>query len=335
MKASAIANSNIAFVKYWGDTDSALHLPANPSISMNLGGLETITTVVFLAKQELDEVMIDGAPAADAALHRVTAHLDQVRALAGTEMRARVVSRNNFPAGAGLASSASAFAALTLAATAALGLTLTQDELSALARLGSGSACRSIPTGFVEWVAGDSHEASRARSVAPPDHWPLCDCVAIVSTTHKAVSSAEGHARALSSPFHRSRVKGAAARVAACRAAILRRDLPALGQAMEIDTVMMHAVAMTSRPPIYYWAPVTLRVIRAVLAWRAEGLPVYYTVDAGPNVHCLCETLQYKGKRSGAVDAAEVARRLEALPGVQQVRTAYPGEGARLSSESD
>lgn len=323
MKATAVANANIAFVKYWGDADPALHLPANPSISMNLDGLSTVTTVAFLVEQETDEVIVDDAPAGDAALRRVTAHLDRVRALARTELRARVVSRNDFPAGAGLASSASAFAALTLAATAALGLTLSEDTLSTLARLGSGSACRSIPPGFVEWVAGESHETSFARSIAPPGHWPLCDCIAIASTAHKGVGSTEGHARASSSPLYRARVEGAAARVAACRTAILARDLPTLGKTTETDTVMMHAITMTSHPPIYYWTPATLRIIRAVVAWRAGGLPAYYTVDAGPNVHCLCE----------AANAAEVARRLEALPGVRQVRVARPGAGAVLVSE--
>jgi diphosphomevalonate decarboxylase len=323
VKATAVANANIAFVKYWGDADPALHLPANPSISMNLDGLSTVTTVAFLVEQEADELIVDDAPAGDTALRRVTAHLDRVRALARTELRARVVSHNDFPAGAGLASSASAFAALTLAATAALGLTMSEDALSTLARLGSGSACRSIPPGFVEWAAGDSHETSSAHSLALPGHWPLCDCIAIVSTAHKAVGSAEGHARAPSSPLHRARVEGAAARIAVCRAAIMARDLPALGEATEADTVMMHAVTMTSHPPIYYWTPATLRIIRAVVAWRAGGLPTYYTVDAGPNVHCLCE----------AANAAEVARRLEALPGVQQVRVARPGAGAVLVSE--
>jgi diphosphomevalonate decarboxylase len=322
-KATAVANPNIAFVKYWGNADPVLHLPANPSISMNLDSLSTVTTVVFLAEQEADEAIINDAPVSDTTLRRVTAHLDQVRALAGTKLRARVVSRSNFPAGAGLASSASAFAALTLAAAAALRLTLTEEALSSLARLGSGSACRSIPPGFVEWVAGESHEASFARSIAPPGHWPLCDCIAIVSTAHKGVGSTEGHARALSSPLYHTRVEGASARVAACRTAILARDLPALGKAMETDTVMMHAVTMTSCPPVYYWAPATLHVVRAVVAWRAEGLPVYYTVDAGPNVHCLCEEAH----------AAEISQLLEALPNVQQVRIARPGWGTRLVSE--
>jgi diphosphomevalonate decarboxylase len=319
-KATAVASPNIAFVKYWGDADPALHLPANPSISMNMDGLSTVTTVAFLAGQETDEAIINDAPASGTALRRVIAHLDRVRALAGTELRAQVVSHSNFPTGAGLASSAAAFAALTLAATAALGLALSPDALSVLARLGSGSACRSIPPGFVEWTPGESHETSFAHSIAPPQHWPLCDCIAIVSTTHKTVGSAAGHARAPSSPLHRARVAGAAARVAACRAAILARDLPALGRIVETDTVMMHAVTMTSRPPVYYWTPATLRIIRAIVAWRAAGLPAYYTVDAGPNVHCLCEQ----------ANATKLVRRLEPLPGVQQVQVTRPGAGARL-----
>jgi diphosphomevalonate decarboxylase len=323
MKATAVANSNIAFVKYWGNTNPALHLPANPSISMNLDDLSTVTTVAFLAEQVVDEVIVDGMSADDVARRRVSTHLSRIRALAGTELQARVVSRNNFPAGAGLAASAAAFAALTLAATAALGLTLAERPLSALARLGSGSACRSVPPGFTEWIDGESHETSYARSIAPSGHWALHDCIAIVSTAHKAVGSTEGHARAPSSPLYRVRVESATARAADCRTAILARDLATLGQAMETDTVMMHAITMTSRPPVYYWAPATLRVIQAVATWRAGGLPVYYTVDAGPNVHCLCEE----------VHAAEVTRRLAALPGVQQVRVSRPGRGARLVSE--
>ena len=320
MKATATASANIAFVKYWGDSDPALHLPANPSISMNLDGLNTVTTVAFLDRLGADELVVNDARTEPTALQRVSAHLDRIRALAGVGTRARVVSRSNFPTGAGLASSAAAFAALTLAATDALGLALSASALSALARLGSGSACRSIPAGFVEWATGEGHATSFALSIAPPAHWSLCDCIAIVSTAHKVVGSTEGHARAPSSPLHHARVQGAAGRVAGCRAAVLSRDLPALGQAMEADAVMMHAIAMTSCPPIFYWTPATLRVMRAVVAWRDEGLPVYYTIDAGPNVHCLTEQRH----------AAEVARRLKALPGVQQVRTAGPGEGARL-----
>jgi diphosphomevalonate decarboxylase len=322
-KATAIAHANIAFVKYWGNADPTLRLASTPSISMNLAGLNTVTTVAFETGLEADQVVLNSAPANETTARRVTVHLDRVRSLAGVQPWARVISRNDFPAGSGLASSASAFAALTLAATAALDIALTQDELSALARLGSGSACRSIPPGFVEWMAGERHETSFARSVAPPEHWALCDCVAIVSTAHKKVGSIDGHRSAPSSPLYRARVQGAADGVATCREAILARDLSALGEVMEADALIMHSIAMTSRPPIYYWTPDTLRIMRAVVAWRAEGLPAYYTIDAGPNVHCLCEEPH----------VAQLTQRLGALSGVQQVRVACPGAGARTISE--
>lgn len=319
-KATAVAHPNIAFVKYWGDTDGVLHLPTTPSVSMNLDALCIVTTVAFDAGLESDTLTINDAPPSEATLQRVSQHLDRVRALAETQARARVVSRANFAAGTGLASSAAAFAALTVSAATALDLDLPQETLSGLARLGSGSACRSVPPGFVEWVAGDRHETSLARSIAPPDHWALCDCIAILDTTHKAVGSREGKARASTSALNQMRVAGGADRAKACKAAILQRDLGRLGRVTEAESVMMHAVTMTSHPPIVYWTPDTLRVIRAVVAWRAEGLAVYHTEDAGPNVHCICEE----------ADASEVARRLKALPGVKTVLIARPGEGTRI-----
>ncbi|MCC7358123.1 MAG: diphosphomevalonate decarboxylase [Anaerolineales bacterium] len=320
-QAKAVAHANIAFIKYWGQRDPALNLPATPSISMNLDSFQTAMTVSFDSNIVADEMVINGdRDLGAAALPRVSAQLERVRARAGVTWKATVISRTNIPSGAGIASSAAAFAALTVAAAAALGLNLSEAELSALARRGSGSACRSVPAGFVEWVAGAGDDTSVAKSVAPPDHWALCDCVAIVSREAKAVGSQRGHELAPTSPLHGARVARALDRVSACRQAIAERNLAMLGQAMEQDAVTLHAIAMTSTPPVYYWIPATLGVIRAVQAWRAEGLPVYYTVDAGPNVHCLCEE----------PDALEVTRRLAALPGVLEVRTARPGGAARV-----
>jgi diphosphomevalonate decarboxylase len=287
---------------------------------MNLDSLHIVTTVAFDTSLSSDTLTINSAPASEAALRRVSRHLDQVRALAKMQACARVVSRANFAAGTGLASSAAAFAALTVAATTAIGLDLAQATLSGLARLGSGSACRSIPPGFVAWVTGDRHETSVAHSIAPPDHWDLCDCIAVLDTTHKAVGSREGKARASTSALDQMRVAGAAGRADAAKAAILQRDLEQLGQILEAESVMMHAVTMTSHPPIVYWTPDTLRVIRGIATWRAEGLAVYHTEDAGPNVHCICVE----------ADASEVARRLETLPGVKTVLIARPGEGTRI-----
>ncbi len=320
MAATAEAHPNIAFIKYWGNRNPALNLPANPSLSMNLAALRTVTTVSFDPDLTQDEVEINGERVEGRAYQRVVAHLDRVRALAGRRERARVVSRNDFPTGAGLASSASAFAALTLAAIAAAGLTLSEAALSALARLGSGSAARSIPAGFVEWQTGERHEASFARSIAPPDYWALADVIAIVEQAHKPVTSRQGHQLAPTSPFQEARVATAPARLAACKRALLARDFTALAPILEQDTLMMHAVMMTSTPSLFYWTSETVTIIRAVRCWREEGLPVAFTIDAGPNVHCICL----------AEVAGEVEERLWELPGVREVLVSGVGGAARL-----
>lgn len=318
-KATAAANPNIAFVKYWGKADEALNLPANPSLSMNLGALTTVTTVEFRPGQPLDLVSIDGQPALGQALTRVVAHLDRVRAWAGVDHRATVSSRSDFPAGTGLASSASAFAALSLAATRAAGLYLDEAALSRLARLGSGSACRSVPAGFTLWE-GDTDETSFARQVAPPEHWQLRDVIAIVARQHKAVGSHDGHSLAPSSSLHAARVAAVPGFLRTIRAGILRRDLAAMGPAIEADARAMHGVMMTSHPSLLYWLPATVAVLKAVRAWREEGLDVYFTMDAGPNVHCFCQ----------AAFAAEMEGRMQAVPGVQGVVVSGPGGGVRL-----
>ncbi len=318
--ASAIAHANIAFIKYWGNRNDALRLPANGSISMNLAGLTTRTTVHFTDTLETDCLILNGQPVSGPGLDRVRLILDRVRQQAGIRLAAEVISENNFPTGAGIASSASAFAALALAATCAAGLTLSEHELSRLARLGSGSACRSIPAGFVEWYPGTSDADSYAVSLAPPEHWDLVDCIAIIQSTPKAVGSTEGHTLAWTSPIQQARVNDAPRRLDLCRRAILQRDFDALATVMELDSDLMHAVMMTSQPPLLYWQPATVAIFHAVRSWRAQGLPVAYTVDAGPNVHVIC---------SGSV-RVEVAHRLRDLPGVQQVLVASVGGPARL-----
>jgi diphosphomevalonate decarboxylase len=287
---------------------------------MNLAGLETVTTVEFLPGLENDEVYIGGEIQVGAARGRVSTQLDLIRARAGISTRARVESRNNFPTGVGIASSASAFAALTVAGAAAAGLSLTEQELSALARRGSGSAARSIPAGFVEWPVSDSSEESYAFSIAPPEHWDLRDVIAIVSQKHKAVGSTGGHALAATSPLQTARVASAPERLQRCREALLSRNFTALAEVVELDSNLMHAVMMTSTPPLYYWEPITLAVMKSIRNWRGEGLPVCFTLDAGPNVHCLCP----------AEAAPEVERRLRENLDVTKMITAAPGGPARL-----
>jgi diphosphomevalonate decarboxylase len=316
--ATAIASPNIALIKYWGNRDDALRLPSNGSISMTMGGLETRTTVTFDEDLQVDQVTIDGQQARNASSLRVTNHLNVIRHLTNLTSKALVDSYSNFPADAGLASSASAFAALSLAASIAAGLELDRKALSRLARVGSGSASRSIFGGFVEWMPGEKDEDSFAKPIAPPDHWELIDLIAIVSKGHKLVSSTEGHALAKTSPLQEARVADAQRRLEGCRNALLTRDFDALARIVEEDSNLMHAVMITSNPSLIYWSSATVTIMQAVPTWRAEGLEVCYTIDAGPNVHCICT----------AEAANEVKGRLEIIPDVLEVISCPPGHEA-------
>lgn len=318
--AAAAAHPNIAFIKYWGNQDEFLRIPANGSISMNLEGLETRTTVEFDTKLEEDELVINGEQASSEALDRVSLTLDHIRRLADLETAARVISQNSFPTGTGIASSASAFAALALAAATALGLRLSERELSRLARLGSGSASRSIPGGFVEWKAGKDHNSSYAETLAIPEYWDLVDFIVLISSEHKDVSSSQGHSLAGSSPLQEARVKDADRRLEICRQAILERDFNSFTEIVEQDCILMHSVMMSSTPPLYYWQPKTLEIIEAVREWRREGLQVCFTIDAGPNVHVLCP----------GSEAEAVKRRLTALANIRSLLKCTPGGPAWL-----
>jgi diphosphomevalonate decarboxylase len=318
-RATALAHPNIAFIKYWGNEDDTLRLPSNPSLSMNLGSLHTITTVTFADNLASDELVINNVPITDAGLARVTAHLDLVRARVGLSLPARVESENNFPMGSGIASSAAAFAALSVAAAAAAGLSLDEAGLSRLARRGSGSASRSIPAGYCQWVTG-SDETSIAASIAPPEHWDLRDVIVIASQAHKSVGSTDGHRLAKTASLQAARIAGAEARLNACREALLVRDLAKMGPVIEEDAVIMHAVMMSSHPPLYYWNAVTMDIIQATQRWRSEGLLVYFTIDAGPNVHLICQ----------AVHAAAVETEARKIPGVKNVLSSGAGGPAKL-----
>ncbi len=318
---TAVGFANIAFIKYWGNRDQSLRLPVNGSISMNLGGLYARTQVTFDSELCCDDILnLNGQVEREAVLRRVSRFLDHVRQLAGTSQFARVVSENNFPIGTGIASSAAAFAALSLAATRAAGLDLSEAELSRLARLGSGSACRSVPGGFVEWQVGSNEADSYAFSIAPAEHWDLRDCVAVLKVGHKPVGSTEGHSLAGTSPLQAARVADTPRRLEICRSAILQRDFDALAEVIELDSNLMHAVMLTSTPPLFYWEPASLTLIKQVTQWRKEGIPAAYTLDAGPNVHVIVE--------HRALNI--VRQRLEEIPEVRQVLVAPPGGPAQV-----
>jgi diphosphomevalonate decarboxylase len=318
--ATAQAHANIAFIKYWGNKDEQLRLPANPSLSMNLDGLTSKTSVAWRSDLKQDELILNGGTAPEPARDRVSKHLDALRQRLQLQEHAEVISSNNFPMGAGIASSASAFAALTVAATAAAGQSISERELTTLARLGSGSASRSIPTGFVEWHAATTHEGSYAETVFQSDYWDIVDIIAVVSHEHKAVVSREGHQSANTSDLQTARVAGAAKRLEVCKLAIRERDFHTFASVVEHDSNLMHAIMMTSQPPLFYWLPATLTIMQVIRQWRVEGLQVCYTLDAGPNVHCLC--LKH--------DVDEVSQRLQKLSGIEGVLRASAGHGATI-----
>jgi diphosphomevalonate decarboxylase len=320
LHATALAHPNIAFIKYWGLEDEARRIPVNGSISMNIGCLATKTSVQFDPQLTEDILILNGETFTGSGLVRVQHFMTRIRRMADQTLYAHISSENNFPIGAGVASSASGFAALALAGTAALGLDLPERQLSSLASFGSGSACRSIPGGFVEWRVDPLTGESYAQSIAPADHWGLVDCVAILSEQHKPVGSEAGMHTAHTSPFQDARVLDADRRLAICRQAILEHDFSALAEVTELDSNMMHAVMMTSDPPLYYWHPQSLAIMKEVKAWQAEGMDVTFTLDAGPNVHVI----------TTKANMGAVLSRLRRFDGVMDVLKGIPAGPARL-----
>ena len=322
--ATAVAGTNIALVKYWGKRDAALNLPAAGSLSLTLDGLGTRTTVRFSDALDADRLTLGGALADARATARVSAFLDRVRARAYLDARAEVTSENDMPTASGLASSASGFAALAVAATWAAGLALPPAELSELARLGSGSAARSIFGGFVEMARGERADGrdAVASPVAGGEAWPeLRLVVAVTSEGRKAIGSTEAMERtARTSPYYAAWIAGVAGDLADARAAVAARDLPHLGAVAERSALRMHASAMAADPGILYWTPATLAAIGTVTALRARGVAAFFTIDAGPHVKVLC----------AYDDAPAVDDALLRTPGVLRTVVASPGRGARL-----
>lgn len=323
MRATARAQINIALVKYWGKRDATLNLPEAGSLSLTLDGLGTTTTVAFDEGAKEDTLEIDGEQQRGAALGKATRVLDAVRARAKLRAHAEITSQNSVPTGAGLASSASGLAALTRAAAAAAGLAPPLEELSAIARLGSGSACRSLFGGFVQWQPGEraDGEDSHARQLFGPEHWDLRVLVAVLARGPKAVGSTEGmeHTRR-TSPFHAGFIAAVPHDLQEARAAIAARDLPALGRVAERSCLRMHADMLAADPPLRYLQPASWEVIDRVQALRHGGAPLFFSADAGPNVKVFCE----------AKEAPVVRAELEALSAVQEIISCQAGVGATL-----
>jgi diphosphomevalonate decarboxylase len=326
-QATTLAHPNIALSKYWGKRDYGHNLPAVPSLSVTLAGMTTATTVTFDPSLEKDVLVLGGQETGGRALERVSSLLDTVRKWGQLSTKARVVSANDFPTASGLASSASAFAALALAATTAAGMHLPPEEISNLARMSSVSAARSVLGGFVELRAGwPKDEKLSAQQVAMPEHWPLRIVVAVVDEGPKATSSTDGMAHtARTSPFFSSWVERAPSIYNRIKQAIMRRDLEALGVAAEESALAMHATSIAAAPGLIYWNGTTLEVLAAVKRLRAVGLGAYATIDAGPHVKVLCSP----------EDEAEVARYIGAVQGVKRTIVTRPGPGVRLFTAAE
>jgi diphosphomevalonate decarboxylase len=320
MKATAKANTNIALIKYWGKRDEALFLPMNSSISVTLDRFYTITTVEFSENLTNDIFVLNNQPAGEAQSNKVFRFLERIRELAGSQLHAVVTSENKVPTAAGFASSASGFAALAAAGAKALNLELSQKELSILARQGSGSACRSVYGGYVEWQKGEREDGkdSFANQLLSEQDWNISVLSVIVATKQKKVSSREGMKLTVeTSPFYSGWLQTVSQDLERAKEAIKSLDYEKLGEVVEANALKMHATMLGAEPPILYWQSGTLEVIHHIQSLRLSGIPAFFTIDAGPNVKVLCLPEHQQ----------QVEESLLTLPAVQDIITCHPGSG--------
>lgn len=321
MRATAKAHTNIALIKYWGKRNERLILPTNSSLSLTLESFYTTTTVTFSEDLTRDIFILDEEEINDESYKRVTDYLDIIRQVAKRpNLYAEIRSFNHVPTAAGFASSASGFAALAAAATKALGLSLSDAELSRLTRLGSGSACRSIYGGFAEWQQGTKEDGSDSYAVpiAPQDHWDLRVAAVVLSATKKDISSRVGMKRTVeTSVFYSGWTDSVAADLLNIKEGIMARDFEKVGQIAEANCLKMHATTLGADPPFTYWHDTTMVVMQKVREMRGMGIPVYFTIDAGPNVKVLYLPTYEE----------EVQQILLDTPGVRDVILSRPGKG--------
>ncbi|WP_182354980.1 diphosphomevalonate decarboxylase [Flaviflexus huanghaiensis] len=322
---TARAYPNIALVKYWGKADEDLILPAAGSLSMTLDDYSTTTTVTLVDGE--DEFRLNDVEQLGRSADRVTTFLELVRSYARVvgldtaHYSARVVSVNEGPTAAGMASSASGFAALAVAASAAYGLRMDTRELSRLARRGSGSASRSLIDRFAVWYPGDD-ESSYAEQIEAPD---MAMVSVPVATGKKAVSSRSGMvATQTTSPFYHAWVSSTAVTLRDMIGACAAGDFTRIGELSENHAIRMHAVIAASQPSIRYLTPASIAIFDEIAAMRADGIEAYATADAGPNVFAV--TLPEL--------AESVADRLRPLA-TGETKILRPGPGARLIGDDE
>ena len=318
MRAAATAHPNIALIKYWGKRDVAENLPATGSISVTLDAFVTRTTVDFDARVDHDVLVLNDKET-PSEQPRLKACLDALRSLGDVNRPALVTTSNDFPTGAGLASSASGYAALVTAGAAALGLDLEDRRLLDIARIGSGSAPRSMFGGMA--LLDNDGRGTTCKQIIGPEDWPLTIVVAIISDAPKSITSRVGMERSRNtSDYYAAWTETHAVDMRDALDAIRRRDFSSLAEVAENNCLKMHSVMMTSRPALMYWMPETLAGMRKIMELRAGGLPVFFTIDAGPQVKAICLPEA----------AAEVSRGLSSINGVRRIIQSKPGVGARL-----
>lgn len=321
MKATAIAHPNIALIKYWGKRHAGLNLPATGSYSLTLAPIATKTTVEW--GQGNDTLTLNGEATSGRPLARITRFLDILRAEHPNLGGASVASANDFPTAAGLASSASAFAALALASVRAANLDFDSQELSVLARRGSGSAARSIFGGFARMHPGQKEDGSDAFAEAryDVDHWDLRVLFALTAHGEKDISSTVGMDRtAETSPYFKAWCDAVPPTLDAMDQAVGARDFARVADLAEASALQMHASAIAAVPGVLYWNPATVAIIHSVRSMREQGLPVFFTIDAGPHVKVFVEG-EY---------TRQVARALKRISGVLDVFETRAGGPARV-----
>ena len=296
------AHTNIALIKYWGKRDEIDFLPMNSSLSMTLDKLYTDTMVVFDDSFAQDSFYLNGEKQGEKETKKISKFLDLFREEKKTAMRARVESINHVPTAAGLASSASAFAALAGAANLALGLDLDPQRLSTFARRGSGSATRSIYGGFVEWDMGTCSDDSFAVPVDDAS-WDIGMVIVAVNQKAKEVSSRIGMKRTVeTSPFHSACTTPSKKDIQDITAAIAAKDFIRLGEITEANGMKMHGTMLGAEPPFSYWEPDSIVAIKTAQTLRKQGIPCYVTMDAGPNVKVLCRLSQAETIKQALLD---------------------------------
>ncbi|MCH4123404.1 MAG: diphosphomevalonate decarboxylase [Levilactobacillus sp.] len=318
---TARAHTNIALVKYWGKADTDLIIPQTSSLSLTLDQFYTDTTVAFDADFTADTVILNDHRLSRDASQKVRHFLDLVRQMSGETRFATVTSTNHVPTAAGLASSASAFAALAGAASRAAGMELSRADLSRLARRGSGSATRSIFGGFVEWQAGHDDHTSVAVPFQEQVDWPIAMVALLLDPHEKKVSSRQGmQSSVTTSPYYPAWKQVVAADLAAIKPAILAHDFTTTGEILEANAMRMHALTLSANPPYSYFNGDTLTAMQTVRDLRAAGVACYYTLDAGPNLKVFCQT----------PDLPAVTTQLAAQFGADRLVVAHPGPGIQF-----